>query len=293
MSQIAPKSFLTLCSVLFSALFSIMFLGQSFAAENKINPDVDLKLNGEFQQGGLLMGTAPTGSKIVYNDKVLRLAEDGTFLFGVGRDAPVSLEITVVYDDDRTENLTYEIAQRQYDIQKVEGVPQRTVTPDPEFLARIRAEAALVRKARTLDDSRMDFEQGFIIPLDGPRTGVYGSQRYYNGVPKNPHYGVDYAGPEGAPVIAPAPGIVTLTHDDMYYSGGTLLIDHGHGLSSTFIHLSKVLVKDGDQIETGDVIAEVGSTGRATGPHLDWRMNWFGVRLDPELVLKAFPANNP
>jgi len=289
MPQIALKSFLTLCSVLFLALF----LGQSFAAESKIYPDVDPFLNGEFQQGGLLMGKAPAGSKIIYDDKVLRLTDDGIFLLGIGRDAPASLDISVVYDDNRTQSLTYEIVQRQYNIQKVEGVPQRTVTPDPEFLTRIRAEAALVRKARTLDDSRVDFGKGFILPLDGPRTGVYGSQRYYNGTPKNPHYGVDYAGPEGASVIAPAPGVVTLAHDDMYYSGGTLLIDHGHGLSSTFIHLSKVLVVEGDRIEVGDVIAEVGSTGRATGPHLDWRMNWFGVRLDPELVLKAFPANNP
>jgi murein DD-endopeptidase MepM/ murein hydrolase activator NlpD len=267
-------------------VFAIFIFGQSMAMDG----DVNLALKGEFQQGGLLMGTAPSGSEVVYDNKILRLAEDGTFLLGVGRDAPSALVLTVKSKDGGVNTLTYEIARRQYDIQKVEGVPQRTVTPDPQFLARIRAEAALVRKARTLDDSRVDFEQGFIIPLDGPRTGVYGSQRYYNGVPKNPHYGVDYAGPKGAPVIAPAAGIVTLTHDDMYFSGGTLLIDHGHGLSSTFIHLSKIIVSDGDSISAGDVIAEVGSTGRATGPHLDWRMNWFDVRLDPELVLKAYPA---
>ena len=131
---------------------------------------------------------------------------------------------------------------------------------------------------------------GFVWPLEGTITGVYGSQRIYNGVPKSPHYGIDIAAPQGELVRAPAPGVVTLVHPDMYYSGGTLIVDHGHGLSSTFIHLSESLVEIGQRVEAGEVIAKVGSTGRSTGPHLDWRMNWFDVRIDPRLVLEALPA---
>jgi murein DD-endopeptidase MepM/ murein hydrolase activator NlpD len=157
-------------------------------------------------------------------------------------------------------------------------------------LERIRREGRLVRQARADNDPREDFLQGFIKPLEGPITGVYGSQRVYNGVPKNPHYGLDIARPTGTVVVAPAPGIVKLVHDDMYYSGGTLVLDHGYGLSSSFIHLSGALVKEGQRVEAGDAIAKVGATGRATGPHLDWRVNWFNVRLDPALVLKFFPA---
>ena len=148
----------------------------------------------------------------------------------------------------------------------------------------------MVRDARSLDRERTDFIGGFIQPLEGVITGVYGSQRVYNGIPKRPHYGLDIAAPEGTAVRAPAFGVVTLVHPDMYYSGGTLIVDHGHGLSSTFIHLSKILVQEGQRVTPGELIAEVGATGRATGPHLDWRMNWFDVRVDPQQVLQALPA---
>ena len=138
-------------------------------------------------------------------------------------------------------------------------------------------------------DDRADYLEEFVWPLRGAITGVYGSQRVYNGVPKSPHYGIDIAGPTGAPVIAPAPGLVSFAAADLYYSGGTLIVDHGHGLSSTFIHLNKVLVKAGQRVEKGQIIAEVGASGRATGPHLDWRMNWMGVRVDPGLLMKNKP----
>ena len=154
---------------------------------------------------------------------------------------------------------------------------------------RIARDSKAVKQARAKITDHEWFVGGFIRPLEGPITGVYGSQRIYNGIPKQPHYGIDYAAPEGAKVRAPAGGVVTLVHDNMYFSGGTLIIDHGHGLSSTFLHLSKILVKPGSYVRRGMDLAEVGATGRATGPHLDWRMNWRDVRIDPQLVLGALP----
>jgi murein DD-endopeptidase MepM/ murein hydrolase activator NlpD len=175
----------------------------------------------------------------------------------------------------------------------VEGVPAKTVHPPKEQLERIRQEAALVRAARADRLDRPDLLNavfaGFIWPIEGPISGVYGSQRYYNGEPGRPHYGVDVAAPEGSVVHAPAAAVVTLAEADLFYSGGTIVLDHGYLLSSSFLHLSKVLVKVGDELKAGDIIGEVGSTGRATGPHLDWRMNWRDQRIDPQLLAPPMP----
>ena len=124
----------------------------------------------------------------------------------------------------------------------------------------------------------------------GPISGVYGSQRVYNGVPGTPHYGIDVAVPTGTAIVAPASGQIIMVHDNMFYSGGTIMLDHGHGVSSSFLHLSKTSVEVGDWVEQGDPIGEVGATGRVTGPHLDWRMNWGDSRIDPELLLRASGA---
>ena len=177
------------------------------------------------------------------------------------------------------------VAQREYRIQRIDGLPPRKVTPTAEDMVRIREEYALVRKARSRVDERQDFLGGFVWPAEGRISGVYGSQRILNGVPKRPHFGVDIAAPVGTVVRAPADGVVTLTHDDMFFSGGTLIVDHGHGLSSTFIHLNRILVKEGDRVRQGDPIAEIGATGRVTGPHLDWRINLLDARLDPQLLV--------
>ncbi|MBQ0807264.1 MAG: M23 family metallopeptidase [Porticoccus sp.] len=221
----------------------------------------------------------------------VRVDEGGLFIFGLGRDTPSEIELITRQVDGETESHLLAIAQREYQEQRVDGVPQKTVSPpSPEALERILRESALVKKARAEDNRSQDFLSGFVRPLEGPITGVYGSRRVYNGKPGRPHYGLDIAAPKGTDVFAPAPGVVRLVHDDMFYSGGTLILEHGHGLSSTFIHLSEVLATPGQRVETGDLIARVGSTGRATGPHLDWRINWFDVRLDPSLVLEHFPV---
>ncbi|MDX1693921.1 MAG: M23 family metallopeptidase [Ketobacteraceae bacterium] len=242
-------------------------------------------LSGKFVQGGMLLGKTVPGAAVSVDGKPLRITPEGDFVFGFGRDAPATATLEVKEPGRKPIKETLRVAQRKYNIQKVEGVPQRTVTPSKESLARIRKETAQVKQARATDSDLTYFLQRFQWPLIGPLTGFYGSQRYYNGEPRRPHYGLDIAAPEGTLVYAPADGVVTLAHPDMFYSGGTLIMDHGYGISSTFIHLSEVLVKKGDKVSQGDPVARVGAGGRATGPHLDWRINWYDVRLDPQLIM--------
>ena len=266
-------------------------VGWSVAADPKTNSQRHgFTLNGESQQGGLLVGHVEGGYQVRFGGRDVSIANSGDFIIGLDRDAPQTVNVTIISPDGRVSTEAVTVVPCEYNVQRVDGVPARTVNPPAEVLERIRKESAQVRKARETNDQRDDFVAGFKWPLKGVITGVYGSQRIYNGVPKSPHYGIDIAAPQGKLVTAPAPGVVTLVHPEMYYSGGTLIIDHGRGLSSTFIHLSESLVKVGQRVEAGDVIAKVGSTGRSTGPHLDWRMNWFDVRIDPQLVLKALPA---
>lgn len=249
------------------------------------NPVTALELSGNWQQGGLILGKVAAGTQVEYQGKQLQISPAGEFVVGLGRDAEEQAKlVTIGRDGVRTEHL-YAVKKRSYKIQKVTGVPQRTVEPDPAQVERARREAKMAADARKVDLPLTFFAQKFEWPLIGPITGVYGSQRFYNGVPNSPHYGVDIAKPVGTLVKAPAGGVVTLVHPDMFFSGGTLIIDHGHGLSSTFIHLSEILVKKGDEIVQGQAIAKVGKTGRATGPHLDWRMNWFDERIDPQLLV--------
>lgn len=245
-----------------------------------------MSLRGEPAPGALMIGRALPGAEVRLEETSLRVNADGWFVFGFGRDEAGTRRLVLQHEgSEEVHTLTLET--REWDIQRVEGVPKETVSPPPETLARIREEAALVRAARQTDSDRRDFLAEFVWPASGPITGVYGSQRFYNGEPRNPHYGVDIAGPTGAPVVAPADGVVTLVHPDMFFSGGTLVIDHGLGVSSTFIHLHRVLVSEGQEVRQGERIAEIGASGRATGPHLDWRLNWFDERLDPQWFMSA------
>lgn len=269
----------------------LIILVVSLASSIVAQGAVALELTGALTQGSLLIGRVPPGTEVELMKRQVRVGEDGLFVFGLGRDAPSDIELITRHGDSEAESHRLIIVQREYQEQRIEGVPQKTVSPlSPEVLKRVLQEAALVKKARAEDNRGLDFLSGFVSPLEGPITGVYGSRRVYNGKPGRPHYGLDIAAPKGTDVFAPAPGVVRLVHDDMFYSGGTLILEHGYGLSSTFIHLSEVLATPGQRVETGDLIARVGSTGRATGPHLDWRINWFDVRLDPALVLEYFPV---
>jgi len=256
--------------------------------------DADLiEFRGQAVQGGLIIGRAPTGSEIELDGKPLKHAADGYFLIGFGRDETAPRRLVVRAPDGASEVRQLRPEPREFDIQRIDGLPPSQVTPDPESLARIRSEAAQVRKARERLDERTDFAEGFVWPVHGPVTGVYGSQRILNGEPRSPHWGIDLAAPTGTLVVAPAAGLVTLAHPDMYFSGGTLMLDHGLGLSSAFLHLDEILVEPGQRVEQGDPIARVGATGRVTGPHLDWRMNLGETRIDPQLLMDEPPQTKP
>ncbi|NNJ90926.1 MAG: M23 family metallopeptidase [Gammaproteobacteria bacterium] len=246
-----------------------------------------VELNGNFIQGSLITGATLPGTQIIHDGKSVRVSKTGNFAIGFGRNNKPDSQLEVTFPDGSKLTKSLKVKQRQYKIQRIDGLPPSKVTPrKPEVLKRIRDEVAMVKKARKLDDPRLDFLEGFDWPLTGPISGVYGSQRILNGKPRRPHYGVDVAAPVGTPVRAPADGLVTLSHPDMFYSGGTMIIDHGHGVSSSFLHLSKVIAEKGQYVKRGDIVAEVGSKGRSSGPHLDWRINLFEKRLDPQLFAK-------
>ena len=242
------------------------------------------KLSGNFVQGGLVFGQVSLGSSVKINDHQVRVAPTGEFIIGFGRDYSETASLSIVTRDGSKHQHSLQIAKREYKIQHINGLSKAQVNPDKKTLVRIKQESKNISQARSLDDERMDFTTGFIWPVKGPITGVFGSQRILNGEPRQPHYGIDVAAPIGTPVMAPAAGVVTYT-GDMYFSGGTLVLDHGHRLSSSFLHLDKILVRVGDRIEQGEKIALVGATGRVTGAHLDWRMNWHGQRIDPGLLM--------
>jgi len=250
-------------------------------------------LDGNALQGGLLWGRVAPGSGVTWNDRSVSVLPDGSFVLGVGRDAPSPGLLSI--DGEAPCEVSVEIAQRTYRIQRVEGVPQQTVTPPEEVLERIARERELVRQAKSKRLQRPDLlaavQLGLRWPVTGRISGVYGSQRVYNGTPGSPHYGVDVARPTGHPVVAPGPGIITLADPDLFYSGGTVILDHGYGLSSSFLHLSEVSVAVGDEVSAGALIGKVGATGRATGPHLDWRMSWLDQRIDPQLLVPPMPTD--
>lgn len=271
---------------LWPTLFALLAL---FAAGAAASP---VQLPGSVAQGDLVLGRTLPGSEVAYGDRALRVDAQGWFVFGLGRDEAGPASLLVKLPDGRLETVLLPVATREWKIERVDGVPQQTVTPDPEIAARIAREQAGVVAARERDDDRSDFATGFAWPLTGRISGVYGSQRIYNGTPRSPHSGLDVAAPTGTPIRAPAAGLVTFADPDLYLTGGTVLLDHGHGVSSNFLHLSRIDVAVGERVESGQVIGLVGATGRATGPHMHWGMNWFGVRVDPRAVLEKWPATS-
>ena len=248
-------------------------------------------LEGNAIQGGMLWGNTAPSASVTFADITVPILPDGAFLLGLGRDMPLSNDLIITTDETCVQQVR--VTAREYRLQEITGVPQQTVTPSEEHVERIRAERAKVRNAKAKRLAREDgmraVRDGFVWPVTGRISGVYGSQRIYNGTPGAPHYGVDVARPTGTPVLAPAAGEVTLAEPDLFYSGGTVILDHGYGLSSSFLHLSEVSVAVGDQLLLGDLIGAIGATGRATGPHLDWRMSWFNQRIDPQLLVPPMP----
>ena len=242
--------------------------------------------DGKFIQGSFILGKTEPGSEVFIDKRKVKVTSDGFFVFGLGRDRKYDVVITLNNKDGNKQKIVKKIQKRKYNIQRIDGLEEKMVTPPEEVYERIKKDNKLIAKARAVDTDLDYFKDKFIIPVeDAIITGVYGSQRILNGKPKWPHYGLDFAQDEGAPVKAMINGTVTLAETDLYYTGGTLIFDHGHGISTLYMHLNEIFVKKGQKVKQGEVIGTVGATGRATGAHLDVRLNWFGVRLDPATVL--------
>lgn len=238
-------------------------------------------------QGQLVVAQTAAGSRVFVDGRPLRVSAAGRFVFGVARDRSDPIEVSIARPGLAADAFTIAVDPRAWPIERVGGVPPKTVHPPPEIAERIAREQARVAKARERDEAREDFAKGFRWPVQGRISGRFGSERRYNGAPGSPHSGLDIAAANGTSVQAPAAGSVSFADPDLYLTGGTLVIDHGHGVSSVFLHLSRIDVPVGATVRQGDVIAAVGATGRASGPHLHWGLNWFDIRLDPLLVLPA------
>ena len=244
-----------------------------------------VEFDGKFIQGHFIIGKTEPNSKVKIDKKQIKVSIDGYFAFGLARDRKYDVVITIEKNGVK-EKITKRVQKRKYNIQKIDGLEEKKVTPPEEVYERIKKENKLIAKARAIDSDLDFFKDKFIIPVDDAIiTGVYGSQRILNGKPKWPHYGLDFAQKEGTPVKAMLNGTVTLAEADLFYTGGTLIFDHGHGISTLYMHMLDIFVEKGQKVKQGDIIGTVGSTGRATGPHLDVRLNWFDVRLDPATVL--------
>ena len=255
-------------------LIAIVFSTNVFAVEFK----------GKFLQGHFIIGITDPGSKIIVDKKEVRVSEEGFFVFGIDRDRKFDVAITKI-TNEKKEKIIKTVLKRKYNIQRIDGLEESKVTPPESVYKRIKKENNAIGEARAINSDLNYFKNKFIMPVEGIITGVYGSQRILNGKPKWPHYGIDIAADQGTHIKSSANGIVTMAEDDLYYTGGTIIMDHGHGISTIYSHLESVLVSVGDKINQGDIIGTVGSTGRSTGPHLDFRINWFQTRLDPMTVI--------
>lgn len=268
----------------------LFFLSFTLSASELVLKD-KTRLNGQFVQGGIVIGKTAPGNQAIFAGQMIRVSPQGDFIIGFNRDEPDHVMLTISTRNGKKITKTLQVEKRKYLVQRIDGLPESKVSPrKPEVLARISNEAAQAAQARKRDDERSAYMEAFIWPTKGRISGVYGSQRVLNGKAKRPHFGVDVAASTGTSVVAPASGIITLAHNDMFYSGGTIILDHGHGLSSTFLHLNKLLIKQGDVVRQGDLIAQVGATGRVTGAHLDWRMNLFKRRVDPQLLVPSMES---
>ncbi len=265
-----------------SALLLLLFSSSSAFA-------FDVTVNGRLEQGGVVIGKAPAGSTVQFRKHNVPVAEDGRFILGLDRDAPAVAEI-IIRSGKEIETRTIGISKRAWDQERIDELPQNLVTPDPKTAKQIAEDSELLRKARARLEKQAFYASGFIRPAAGPISAKFGNSRVLNGEPTAFHAGLDIGANEGTPARASADGVVVLTKPDMVLSGQTVMIDHGYGLKSTYIHLSKIGVTEGQQVKQGDVIGAAGATGRVTGAHLHFGLSWFDERLDPETILAAMPA---
>ncbi len=265
------------CKIVFRLIFLTIIL-----STNQLNA---IEFKGKFLQGSYIIGTTDPSAKIIIDKKKVKVSEEGFFVFGLDRDRKFDVKITKIMNGKK-EIIIKKVIKRKYNIQRIDGLPENKVTPPESVYKRIKEENNKIGKARSIDSDLTFFKNQFIMPVNGIISGVYGSQRILNGKPKWPHYGIDIAAKKGTMIKSSGSGVVTMAEEDLYYTGGTIIMDHGHGISTIYSHLENVLVSVGDQINQGDIIGTVGSTGRSTGPHLDFRVNWFQTRVDPMSLLK-------
>ena len=244
-----------------------------------------VEFEGNFKQGSFILGKTDSKTKVFIDNKEIRVSNDGYFAFGLDRDRKNNVLIKIS-KDKKIKIIEKKVIKRKYKIQKIDGLPPKKVTPPPEVYERIKKDNLLIGNARAVDSELDFFKEKFIYPLDKYIvTGVYGSQRILNGKPRRPHYGIDFHAAEGTPVKSMMDGVITLVENDMYFTGGTIIFDHGHGISTLYMHMKDIYVEVGQKVKKGDIVGTLGQSGRATGPHLDIRLNWFDVKLDPATIL--------
>ena len=264
-----------------SKIISRLFFLIIFFTSTQLNA---IEFKGKFLQGHFIVGITDPSAKIIIGKKEVKVSKDGYFVFGIDRDRKFDISITKIINGKK-EIITKQVLKRKYNIQRIDGLEESKVTPPESVYKRIREENNKIGEARAINSDLPFFKNQFIMPVEGIISGVYGSQRILNGKPRWPHYGIDIAAKQGTMIRSSGSGVVTMAEDDLYYTGGTIIMDHGHGISTIYSHLQTVMVSVGDKINQGDVIGTVGSTGRSTGPHLDFRINWFQTRLDPMSVI--------
>jgi len=263
------------CKIIFRLLLIIFLTTTQLEA---------IEFKGKFLQGHYIIGITDPSAKIIIGKKEVKVSEDGYFVFGIDRDRKFDLIITKI-QNGKKQKIIKKVLKRKYNIQRIDGLEESKVTPPESVYKRIKDENNKIGKARAINSDLSFFKNQFIMPVKGIISGVYGSQRILNGKPKWPHYGIDIAAKQGTMIKSSGSGVVTMAEEDLYYTGGTIIMDHGHGISTIYSHLETVIVSIGDKINQGDIIGTVGSTGRSTGPHLDFRVNWFQTRLDPMSVI--------
>ena len=264
------------CKIIFKFLFVIIFF-----TNTHLNA---IEFKGKFLQGHYIVGITDPAARIIVDKKEVKVSKEGYFVFGIDRDRKFDLTITKIVNGKK-DKIIKKVLKRKYNIQRIDGLEESKVTPPESVYKRIKEENNKIGEARAINSDLPFFKNQFIMPVKGIISGVYGSQRILNGKPRWPHYGIDIAAKQGTMIKSSGSGIVTMAEDDLYYTGGTIIMDHGHGISTIYSHLENVMVSVGDQINQGDIIGTVGSTGRSTGPHLDFRVNWFQTRLDPMSII--------